>query len=237
MKTFILFLHFLLSSYTLIGQQSITGKIENPASDKPSMDIVLFMFGMEHPVKVGETDNDGNLSISFPRELPASITSETKELFATQLPYALHFPCGNRSDFPESINNIIVYKGGYFSLSHSEQLWEGTLFPALNEELISWWQDPHYVNPVTSSFFEVIYCEQDVGLSTTCNNNLLYEEKEVVAEYKYDLKLKKGFNLIEYKIEATQDSGSSDIPAIPSIVTIVNAGDTNSIQWYAKYYY
>lgn len=141
------------------------------------------------------------------------------------------------NDFSKEIRNITAYKGGFFSLSHTGQLWEGTIFPVLKEEMVAWWQDPLNVNPVASSFFEVIYIGQDADLTTTCSNNLIYAEKEITVTYKYELKLKKGFNLIGYKIDSVQKSGLPDFPAIPSHVTITNAGDTSAILWHAKYYY
>lgn len=116
---------------TCFGQSSFAGKIKNAASGKPSMDIVLFMFGMENPVKVGETDKAGNITISFPKELPASISAKTRESFAMGLPEAFYFSCDGSNDFSKEIRNITAYKGGFFSLSHTGQLWEGTIFPVL----------------------------------------------------------------------------------------------------------
>lgn len=240
MKTFLISVHLILlfPAFTVIGQQRISGKIENAGLDKPAMDIVLFMFGMDHPVKVGEADSLGNISVSFPDELPVSIPSDTKSMFGTQLRDALYFSCFDIANVPDTIKNITMYKGGYFALAHKNRPWAGTLFSVSDKELIPWLEDRYYKNPVTSSFFEVIYSEQAINLTTTCKDNVLYAEgNEIMVEYRYALQLKKGFNLVEYKIEALKQSGSPDIPSIPEIVTITTAKNTDTIQWYAKYFY
>lgn len=224
---------------TVFAQQAFIGKIENPIPEKPNMDIVLFMFGMDNPVKVGEVDEKGNLLIRFPDELPNSLSADTKEMFASSIPNAFYFSCGNPIDYPEKVREATVYKGGFFSLSHKDQPWEGTLFPVTDKELISWWEDRYYKNPVISSFFEVLYSEQEIDLNMMCKDKVLIhaEGNEIDVEYHYALQLRRGFNIIEYKIEAIQESGLPDIPSIPVIVAITNTKDTDVIQWYAKYYY
>ena len=236
MKTLFLFLQlfFFISSFTASGQQSFTGKIENATPDKPAMDIVLFMFGLDNPVKVGTVDEKGNISIDFPEVLPDTIAPETKEIFATQLPYALFFSCPDITGVAEG---TVVYKGGYFSLSHQNRPWAATLFPVSDIGIIPWLEDRYYQSPIMASFYEVIYCEQNIDLTTLCKESISYTENTIDMEYQYTLRLKKGFNLIEYKIEAIQETGIPDTSPIPSVVTITNADDMDATLWHAKYYY
>ena len=236
MKTLFLFLQlfFFISSFTASGQQSFTGKIENATPDKPAMDIVLFMFGLDNPVKVGTVDEKGNISIDFPEVLPDTIAPETKEIFSTQLPYALFFSC---PDITSVAEGTVVYKGGYFSLSHQNRPWAATLFPVSDIGIIPWLEDRYYQSPIMASFYEVIYCEQNIDLTTLCKESISYTENTIDMEYQYTLRLKKGFNLIEYKIEAIQETGIPDTSPIPSVVTITNADDMDATLWHAKYYY
>ena len=88
-----------------------------------------------------------------------------------------------------------------------------------------------------ASFYEVIYCEQNIALTTLCKESISYTENTIDMEYQYTLRLKKGFNLIEYKIEAIQETGIPDTSPIPSVVTITNADDMDATLWHAKYYY
>lgn len=234
----ILQLVFVTAPFTVYGQQKFDGKIANHSGDKPPMDIVLFMFGMDDPVKVGEADESGNISILFPDKLPDSIPTETKNMFATELRHAFFFSCFDLTDISEEIKDVTVYKGGYFALAHKKQPWAGTLFTVSNTNLIPWLEDRYYKEPVTASFFEVIYSEQAFDLMTTCKDNVLYAEgNEIEVEYRFALQMKKGFNFVEYKIEALKQSSLADIPSIPAMVTITTAKNTDTIQWYAKYFY
>jgi hypothetical protein len=236
--------HFMLSQlllsvyfFSVYSQQPITGIIENMPSDKPPMNIVLFMFGMDDPVKVGEVDQFGNIKIDFPEQLPNDISTEIKDQFTSELIHTFHFSCMDRDIFNPDTKAITAFKGGYFSLSHSEELWEGTLFPVSDTALVEWLEDPHYQNPVISSFWEVIYSTQEINLDVTCLENVWLGEKEVAVQYHYDMQLKEGFNMIEYHIEAIMVSDISDVPSVPSVVKVTNNTDFESIKWVSKYYY
>ncbi len=233
----ILQLVFVTAPFTVYGQQKFDGKIANHSGDKPPMDIVLFMFGMDHTLKVGHVDKAGNISIEFPDQLPNTIKQETKNMFSTQLPHALFFSCYELNSIADSIANTTVYKGGYFSLAHENQPWAGTLFTVADSGLIPWLEDRYYKTPTITSFYEIIYCDKAINLKTSCKETIQYEANEITAHYNYDLELTKGFNIIEYKIEALKESGIEDIPPIPSLVNIKNTKDTTAIQWHAKYYY
>ncbi len=201
------------------------------------MEIMLFMFGMDIPIKVGEVNEKGKIAINFPNKLPDSLAQENMKMFATELPYALFFSCFDLNKKNDTANNIVVYKGGHFSLAHKTHPYAGTLFAVSDSSLIPWLEDRYYQNPVIASFYEVIYCEGEIDLKTSCRETIQYEQTDITVDYNYSLRLKKGFNLIEYKIETIKETGIKDLPPIPSLVTIKNTTDIFAVKWYAKYFY
>lgn len=224
--------------FMVFGQQQISGKIENMPAGKPSMDIILFMFGIDHPVKVGEVDGSGNISIAFPAELPDEIPTETIEMFEKRLVDVFSLTCLDRNSYGEDATEVAAYSGGNFGLASEEEPWAGVLFPVTDQELLKWIEDPYYHDPVIASFINVFYSTQDFDLQTICNNNLQHGENKVDVEYHYDLQLKKGFNVIEYSIEAIHKSESPDqYSGIPAIVKVTNLKNMDNIQWFAKYFY
>lgn len=223
---------------TVFAQQTISGKIEDFPPKTPPMTIILFMFGVDYPVKIGESDNMGNISISFPTELPDSISAETRSMFAAQFQDAFFLPCYDMKNLSDTIKNAVVFKGGYVCLSHKTNPWVGTLFPVSDSRLIPWIEDRYQQNAAIASFFEIIYCTSNITLNTTCKDSILYAEGNMIdVEYRYALQLKKGFNLIEYKIEALKHIGLPEATTIPSLITIENANGSSVIKWYAKYFY
>lgn len=234
---FTLQLALLSSVFTVFGQLRMEGKIGNLFDNIPPMDIVLFLFGMENPVKVGKVDKQGIVTVEFPDSLPASISTNDKMMFAYSLPQALFFTCFELEHFSDSISDVRVYKGGYFSLAHKNKSWAGTIFPVSNLSLIPWLEDRYYQNPVIASFYEAVFCERAINLITSCRETIQYDKTELTVDYNYSLQLKRGFNLIEYKIETLKEVGVSGLPSIPSLVTIKNAGNLSALKWHVKYYY
>lgn len=223
--------------FIAFGQQQITGKVESTSYNKAPMDIVLFMFGMDDPVKVGNVDNNGNISLSFPSELPGNIPSDIKEMFLVSLTDAFHFSCLDRSIFSDDVLQATAYRGGYLSLSTVDEPWVGGLLPVSDTLLTEWLEDPHYNSPIISSFYEVVYSNQDINFTTICKADISHAEKQVPVEYHYSLQLKQGFNVIEYKIESIFSNVSEEYPSVPSVVTITNLGDSGEIKWVGKYFY
>lgn len=237
MKTVIIFLQILLLlfAFPLFGQINLTGKIQNLSTDQPAKDIFIFIFGADNPVKIGEISESGNISITFPQKDPASFDPGIKELSAKELSsWTKHIFCDNPDHFPDSLKDIIVYvyEAGTIRIEDGERSWETRLYPVTDEWLADWLYNSTAQNPVPASYFEVLYLDQDVDLNTTCTFTSSFND--LVSEFNYNLQLKKGVNLIEYKIEELHEI-DDEITSAPTKVSIVNAKVTDNIQWLIKY--
>lgn len=220
---------------TLISAQAqkISGKIEG--HNKGEMDVVLTMFGLDKPVKIGTVNSSGEIEIDLSSNPADNLTPEETEMFISRLSYGFQFGCGNPDDFPEGESKIACDAG--FIALWANNTWAGSLFPVSDEKLQPWMDDNGYNDPVQASFYKVLLVTEDVELKKECNNFDYYNDQNVEVGIEYDIKLKKGLNLVEYQLESIYKTDPDVRASFPTKVKMTDAGENPDIIWLAKYFY
>jgi hypothetical protein len=92
------------------------------------------------------------------------------------------------------------------------------------------------MEPVKASFFEILYIDHDLSLTTSCTTTLNLSKENVESLNVFNLKLKKGFNLIQYKIDEIHKTDPNETSSIPVKIQITNPLDDKEIKWMVKYF-
>jgi hypothetical protein len=224
---------FLLVTLIPTQAQKFSGKIEG--HDKGEMDIVLTMFGFDKLVKIGTLNASGDFEIDLSGNPAANLSKEDFDTFISNLSYGFQFGCGNPDDFPEGEPKIACDAG--FIALWANDTWSGTLFPVTDEKLRLWMEDDGYNDAVEASFFKILLVTEDVTLQKRCNNFDYYNDQDVEVEVEFDLKLKKGLNLIAYQLESVYKTDPNIRASFPTKVKMTNADEDPQIIWMAKYFW
>lgn len=214
------------------GQQ-FTGKVAGHS--KGEMDVVLTIFGFDKLVKIGTLSADGTLYIDLSQDPSGMLTPDEHEFYIGELTFGFHYVCGNPDDFPEGRPRI-ARDAGFIALWADEQ-WSGTLFPVTDERLRMWMEDEGYNDAVEASFFKVLMVTEEVELKKQCGNTDYYNDKNIDVNIEYDIRLKKGLNLVEYKIRSVYPTDPDIRAAFPDKVSITNPDTNPPIIWMASYFW
>jgi hypothetical protein len=76
-----------------------------------------------------------------------------------------------------------------------------------------------------------------VELQKKCNNFDYYDEKDVEVNLEYDIRLKKGLNLVEYQIQSVFKTDPDVRAAFPEKVKMTNSDENPPIIWMASYFW
>ena len=222
----------LMSTVVLAQAQQFLGKINNFVLE--SAEVVIFPFGLDNPVKIGTVDKTGNVTIDLDAADISKIPADTKDLFLGRVAENFFANCDNPDGLQIS-DDIKALKCGMPALWFNNQ-WAGTFFLVSDEKLQPWIEDRYFMEPVNASFFEILYVDRDLSLTTNCTTtyNLAKENVELVNNF--NLKLKKGFNLIQYKIDEIHKTDPNETSSIPSKIQITNSTDDKEIKWMIKYF-
>ena len=215
------------------GAQKLSGKIEG--HNKGEMDIVLTMFGLDKRVKIGTLKASGDFEINLNVNPAEKLSKEDKEMFISNLSYGFQYGCGNPDDLPEGEPKIACDAG--FIALWANDTWAGSLFPVSDKKLKLWMEDDGYNDAVKGSFYKVLLVTEDVELRKKCTNFDFYNDKDIEMGIEYDLKLKKGLNLVQYQLESIYKTDPSIRAAFPTKIKMTNAGESPEIIWMAKYFY
>lgn len=213
--------------------QKYSGKLAN--HEKGEMDVVLTIFGFEKLVKIGTLSADGTLEIDLSEDPSSMLTDEEREFYIDRLVYGFQYVCGNPDDFPEGEPKI-ARDAGFIAL-WANDTWAGTLFPVTEEKLRLWMEDDGYNDAVEASFYKVLLVTEDVNLKKQCNNSDYYDGENVEVNLEYDIRLKKGLNLVEYQIQSVYKTDPDVRAAFPVKVKMTNSDENPSIKWLASYFY
>jgi hypothetical protein len=213
--------------------QKFSGKVAG--HDKGEMDVVLTMFGFEKLVKIGTLSADGTLEIDLSEDPTGMLSEEDREFYIDRLVYGFQYVCGNPDDFPEGESKI-ARDAGLIAL-WANDTWAGTLFPVTDEKLRLWMEDDGYNDAVQASFYKVLLVTEDVELQKKCNNFDYYDEKDVEVNLEYDIRLKKGLNLVEYQIQSVFKTDPDVRAAFPEKVKMTNPDENPPIIWMASYFW
>ncbi|MFO7826429.1 MAG: hypothetical protein R6V72_21005 [Cyclobacterium sp.] len=218
---------------TVAWAQVIQGEI--PSHPKKAMDMVLMPFGLDHSITAGQVDKKGVLSIELEDKDAQNVPQDVKSMFMSDLFFNFHFRCGNGDDFGE-YRDVPAARIDYVRLLQKGQ-WAGTVFMVSDENLIPWLEDEAYQPAVSGTFWEVLYLEDDLSVSTNCTSSkFVDEDTNVDVTYAYQLELKSGFNWVEYQIEEVYQTENGQMASFPSKVKITNLSDASKIKWIGKYY-
>jgi hypothetical protein len=222
-----------ISAQTVDGRVTISGKIEN--HNKGEMDIVLTMFGFDKLVKIGTLSASGDFEIDLSGNPAEKLSKEDSDVFISRLSYGFQYGCGDPDDFPEGEPQIACDAG--FIALWANETWAGSLFPVSDEKLKLWMEDNGYNDAVEASFYKVLLLTEDVEVKKQCKNFDYYNDKDVEVEIEYDLKLKKGLNLVQYQLGSIYKTDPNIRAAFPTKVKMTGAGDNPEIIWLANYFW
>lgn len=212
--------------------QQFSGKINDFVLE--SADVVIFPFGMDYPVKLGTVDKQGNVTINMDAVDISQIPADTKDLFLGRVASNFFANCDNPDGLQIS-DEIKALKCGMPALWYNNQ-WAGTFYLVSDEKLQPWIEDRYYMEPVKASFFEILYVDKDLSLTTSCTTTYNLSKGNVELANNFNLKLKKGFNLIQYKIDEIYKTDPDETSSIPSKIQIINPLDDKEIKWMVKYF-
>ena len=229
----VLLTEILLATTVFTYAQKWSGKIEG--HDKGEMDIVLTMFGMEKPVKIGTLNANGDFEINLSVNPTEKLSEEERELYISNLSYGFQYVCGNPGDFPEGEAKI-ASSAQHIAL-WADNTWAGVLFPVSDLKLQLWMEDNGFNDAVEGSFYQVLLVTEDVNLQKKCTNFDYYNDEDIEVNVEYDLKLKKGLNLIAYQLESVYKTNPDIRASFPKKIRMTNAGDNPKIMWIAKYFF
>jgi hypothetical protein len=98
-------------------------------------------------------------------------------------------------------------------------------------------EDNGYNDAAEGSFYKVLLVTEDVEVQKKCNNFDYYNDKDIEVGIEYDIKLKKGLNLVQYQFESIYKTDPNIRAAFPTKVKITDTGENPAIIWMAKYFY
>jgi len=241
MKTQIIFIIGILMCS--LGQAQTKPKVEN--YPLKNTDLVLFCFGIQQAITIGNISDSGELNFNFPKNINF-ISDEAKANSWSDAAFTLFSKCNNSYDILSEEENSKAVSGGYISLSTKENSYAGLLFMATDENMVPWIEESYSNNAVIGSYFELVYMESDFNYQGDCSSTATYTETATIETlYVYDLQLKAGFNFIEYKIESVKEhmipSGYEENVfnkiAKPSKIMVSSSQTTApNTKWIGKYF-
>jgi hypothetical protein len=223
----------LILTISSVQAQQITRTLEDYGLKRA--DLVLFAFGMEKPLKIGEVDDKGKLSVNLADVMIPRLTGEDREMYMSELGRVFSLSCGDAGDFGQKAG-IAAAKGGHVALWANNE-WSASFFLVSDKKLKPWLEDEGYNAAVKASYFDIIYVEEDVNLNLKCKNEYYLESGTVEVQYTYELELKKGLNWVEYIIEDIYPSKPDEKAPFPSKVRITNPRNSDSMIWVGNYFY
>lgn len=223
----------LLLSPAALRAQTISATL--PAFNRPASEIVLLNFGMDHPVTIGTVNADGALTVNVAETRLSSLPDSVRSEQLGRLYDNLFFKCDDRSAFGASSDDVAARAPNMFLYRDSTMA--GALFAVSDTLLTAWLEDEAYTEPILGSFWEVVYVERDMTVSSTCGSTLTFESGTVNQTLVYDLELKAGLNLVEYAIDAIHKTDPAVMASKPSRVTVRSATDASRIRWVTKHFY
>jgi len=213
--------------------QEITGMIKN--HEKSEMNMVLMLFGMDHPISIGTVDKNGQFTANLGNASLDNIPEENLSMYIGELYSNFYFNCSDSEAFGDNYDKPAV-RQDYVRLTNKGE-WAGTAYLVSDESLIPWLEDSGYNNAIKGSFYEIMYVAQDMTVNMTCNSSVYAtDDEQVETEYTFNLQLKKGFNWVEYTIEEVYETDPAIRASFPSKVTISNLEDPSKMLWIGRYY-
>lgn len=218
-----------------LGFSQTPTKLDNYPFGSLEVNIMVMPFGMEKAIKIGGISKTGDIQFEFPKELP-KLSKEEEESESIKLWYTLFSQCDNSMDMVAEKDNILSFDTGALSLWTSDNRYVGVIFTVSDEDLFPWVEDPAYMEPILGSYFELIYVAKPFEYRGNCITTKMGDSGDTEINFNYNLKLKAGFNFIEYKIEHIYKTDPSIMASFPDKVSVTNVDGIPNCKWIAKYF-
>ena len=235
MKTLLFILLSIISVSFGISQNQ--PKLDSYPFKDLEVNIVIFSFGMEKPIKIGTIMKSGEINFEFPTELPKSFKEDT-DSFMQDIAYTVFDVCDNAKKIISEHENPASFEVGGISLSTNDNPYAGIIYAVSDKALMPWVDDPNYEEPTLASYFELVYVASAFQFEGDCiqTQSSMSEDPDMEIAYSFNLNLKTGFNFIEYKIESIHKTDPKVMASFPDKVSITSVdGVPNSI-WVGKYF-
>lgn len=227
--TTLLFLGFSV----LVNAQPLSGEITN--YNHSAMEIVIFPFGVDYPVKIGKVDKDGQVNINLDTVDISKIPAKIKNSFWARVTETFFTEC----DDPASLNisnKIKALDCGAIFLWKDNQT-QAAIFLTSDEKLKPWLEDRYYKEPVKGSFYELLFLDQELSLNTGCTVTYNLGGSDEIMQNNFQINFKKGFNLVQYTIEEIFKTDPEETTSVPSKVLISNLQKEVPIKWLVNFFY
>lgn len=231
-----LFILFSIISVSF-GFSQTQPKLEDYTLESLEVNVVVFPFGMDNPVKIGTVSKSGLINFELPKELP-EISKETEENFMNDLAYTVLGVCDDGKRMISDKDNSPSFEAGVLSLTTTDNPYAGVIIAVSDEALIPWIQDPGYEEPVFGSYFELIYVSSVFKYEGECvqTRSSMSDDPDMEIAYSFNLNLKAGFNFIEYKIENIHKTDPEVMASFPDKVAITSVEGIPDCKWIGKYF-
>lgn len=210
-------------------------KLDNYPFKSLDVNVMVIPFGMEQPIKIGTMSPSGDIQFDIPTELP-QLSKETKDNFMSDVAYTLFDVCDNASEVLSGKDNIASVDTGALSLWTSDNRYVGVIFAVSDENLMPWVEDPAYIEPILGSYFELIYVAKAFQYEGECEQTRMMDDGDANITYHYNLKLKAGFNFVEYKIEHIHKTDPNVMASFPDKVLVSAVEGIPNCKWIGKYF-
>ncbi|WP_417370686.1 hypothetical protein [Gelidibacter japonicus] len=212
-------------------------KLEGYALANLDVSVVVFPFGMEHPITIGTLKKSCEINFQFPKTLP-EISKETEENFMHDLIYTVFSVCNEGLRMISDKDNRPSFEAGALSLSTTDNPYAGVIIAVSDEAMMPWIQDPGYEEPVLGSYFELIYVSSAFKYEGECiqTRSSMSDDPDMEIAYSFNLNLQSGFNFIEYKIESIHKTDPDVMASFPDKVSIISVEGIPDCKWIGKFF-
>lgn len=207
------FVFILILSEISFGQSS-TGQVIS-GYNKGEMELFILPFGMENPIPVGKISASGQVQLNWPEKL--AVKDQDLSLYLTAFDYAVNLKCDSEG-FQEKATDAAFAAGNIFLMKGGEQ--QGVLTMVSAPALADWLEDPGYKNATPGIYCNWVYATRDTIMKGSCPASLTYNDKTIQGTYRYDISLKKGFNLLVNEIQSVFKTDESIMAHFPDKIFI-----------------
>lgn len=133
MKT--LFFILLNIIWVSLGFSQNQPKLDNYPFESLEVNVVVFPFGLDNPIKIGTVSKSGNIDFEFPKEL-AKNSNETEENFMRDVSYAIFNVCDNGREMIADNENGPSFEAGILSMATNDKPYAGVIYGVSDDELM-----------------------------------------------------------------------------------------------------
>ena len=234
MKTHLFILLSIIS--VSFGFSQTQPKLDNYPFGDLDVNVVIFPFGMENPIKIGTMSKSGEIHFEFPKELP-KVSITTEENFMSEVAYTVFNECVNWTEIISEKENVPSFKST-LSLATSNNPYAAVIFAVSDEDLMPWMDSASYEEPISGSYFELIHVAAAFQYKGECIQTIMSmsDDPDMEIAYSFDLNLKAGFNFMKYKIESIHKTDPEVRASFPDKVMVTSVEGIPNCKWVGKYF-